>query len=114
MANGVNAPSAPYPKIVNCARPALDAAGDPAFGVVVETTGRLEVMPVIYASLKPVLGYAERLAHDAVTDERIYIVSRQIVESQRVIYDVADELGHKLHRQVEVIEPSLADEDPLM
>lgn len=114
MSDGLSSQAASYPRIINFARLSLEAAGNPAYGIVVETAERLEMQPMIYANLKPVLGHAERIAADAAPGELIYIVSRQIGESQRVVYDVADQLGRKLHRQFEVIERSLADEDTLL
>jgi len=114
LSGGLSSQAASYPKIINFARLSLEAAGNPAYGIVIESDGRLQMQPMIYANLKPVLGYAERLAAEAAPGASVYIVSRQIAENQRVVYDVADELGRKLHRQFEVIERSLADEDTLL
>lgn len=104
----------PYPQIVNVVRLALEQAGDPAYALVSERAGGLEVVPVIYAGYKPALAHAERLAERCDDDVRILIVRRQTDDGERVVFDVLDHLGRTLHRQFEVVERSVADEDTLL
>jgi hypothetical protein len=99
--------------MVNASRLGLDGAGNPAYGVIVDTSEGLEFSPMVYAALRPAMLHCERLAATAEPGESIYIVSRA-QDGERVAFTIMDVKTRKLHEQFEVIEKSIAEEDSLL
>ena len=103
----------PYSKLIATARPELESAGSPSY-VLVGTAGDIcQVISLVYSSLKPAVAQYERVVQQAEPGEEVFIVARA-VDRERVIWTVMDGRTRSLHRQLEVIERSFADEDRLM
>ncbi|MEI2701975.1 MAG: hypothetical protein V9E83_06195 [Baekduia sp.] len=102
-----------YQRVVNSARIELEAAGNPAYGIVVADAEGNAVEPMVYAALRPAMQHAERIARSSAPGERVMIVSRAR-DGERIAFTIMDPRTRKLHQQFEVVEKSISEEDTLM
>ncbi|HMS72652.1 MAG TPA: hypothetical protein PKB03_06415, partial [Baekduia sp.] len=86
------------------------AAGNPAFGLIIESEGELIVEPMIYAALRPAMSHADRSVANADPGEKVYIISRAN-DGSKIAYTIMDDRTRKLHQQYEVVEKSISEED---
>lgn len=99
-----------YPRMVNAARIELEAAGNPAYGIVVMTADGFDVEPMVYAQLRPALTHAERVSGLLEPGEQLFIVSRA-QDTEQIAFTIMDDRTRKLHQQFEVIEKSLSEQE---
>lgn len=102
-----------YQRAVNLSRMELENAGNPSYSVVVTAGEQMEIVSMVFSTLKPATEHATRLQKLADPEEKIFIVGRHVA-GQRVTFQVMDPHSRKLHTQLEVIEPTFAEEDKMM
>jgi hypothetical protein len=99
--------------VINQTRLELEAAGNPAYlVVVVDGAGAVHLTPMVFSTIGPAADHATRIGRAAfATGELVVIVSRQAAAG-RAMFSVIDPRGlRKLHQRLEVIEETLAETD---
>ena len=99
-----------YPTLINSARVELESAGNPSFAIAMVFSDGTEIVPVVFATLKPAVVHADRMKAGADAPQAVYIVGRH-VEGDRIAFTVMDSRSRKLHTQFEIVERSFAEED---
>jgi hypothetical protein len=101
-----------YGRIIQAVRPELEAAGNPAYVVVLlDAAGAVHLSPMVFATVHPAAELARRLKAAAADGTEAFIVSRQ-AERRRAQLSVLDPATlRKRHEQLEVIEPTFAEID---
>jgi hypothetical protein len=97
---------------VNASRLDLEAAGSPSYVVaVVDAEGAAHLAPVIFSQRIPAQDHALTLEKDRQDDEDVVVVGRE-ADGRRAMFSVYDVTMRRLHRQLEVVETTLAEDDP--
>jgi len=101
-----------YARIIHAVRLDLEAAGNPAYVVVlVDVAGATHSSPMVFSAPFPASDLARRLGAEAADGVEALVVSRAAA-GRRAQYTVLDPMTlRKRHEQVEVIEPTFAETD---
>jgi hypothetical protein len=100
-------------RIINGARLELEAAGNPAYVVVVvDHAGDAHLTPMVFATVGPASDHATRIGRAAFeSGERVVIVSRSAAGRRAMFTVVEPRTMRKLHQRLEVIEETFAEMD---
>jgi hypothetical protein len=101
-----------YGRIIHGVRLELEAAGNPAYLVVlVDAADVTQLSHMVFATVHSAADLARRLGREAPEGTEALIVSRQ-ADRRRAQYSVLDPATlRKRHEQLEVIEPTFAEID---
>jgi hypothetical protein len=110
----ISAPGAQldYVRIINGSRLELEAAGNPAYVVVIlDAEGQAHLSPMVFATVGPATDHAQRTATSTAAGEHVVIVSRSAAGGRAMFSVVEPKTLKRLHQRLEVVEQSFADTD---
>jgi hypothetical protein len=98
--------------VVNTVRLDLEEAGSPSYVVaVIDEDGGAHLAPMVFAHRGPAQDQAITMARRSAKTEDVVVIGRE-AEGRRALFTVYDTTMRRLHRQLEVVETTLAEDDP--